>query len=207
MTSAASAIKRKPASRCCSRTRDVEGKDTGGNARLVRGADDARHRGLHVGVLRIAEMTETRGEIGRSDEQAIDARRRRDLFHLLQAARRLDLHDGRDLRVGRLHVVAPHAVRRGAHRAGDAALAVERSGGRILRETHGTCRLVRGFDIREHQRARAGIQHALDEPRLRWTARAPSARSADARQRSRAIARRRRRYRSASAPCRCSSQS
>jgi hypothetical protein len=62
-------------------------------------------------------MTEARGEIGRSDEQAIDARRGGNLLHFVHRLRGFDLHDRGDLRVRVLHVVAPHAVRARARTA------------------------------------------------------------------------------------------
>ncbi len=111
-------------------------------------------------------MTEARGEIRGSDEQTIDARRRGYLFDFVEGARRFDLHDGRDLRVGRLHVVASHAVGRGPHDASDAAQTIERLGARILREAHRVGSFFGGLDIGEHQRACASVHHALDEPAL-----------------------------------------
>src|SRR5215208_2561116 len=99
------------------------GEDAGGLA----GLDDARNRIVdprhHLGMGALAGIPKRGVEVGRTDEDAVDALDRGDLLEVAQPLAGFDLHHDADL-VRRLLEVVLHPAEAGrAGRAGDAAQA------------------------------------------------------------------------------------
>ena len=66
-----------------------------GLAGLGGGADRVQHRVDDLGVVLLPEQAHRGGEVGRADEDPVDAVDRRDLGDPLDGRRRLDLHEQR----------------------------------------------------------------------------------------------------------------
>ena len=113
-------------------------------------------------MVGVAEMAERGGEVGRADEDAVDAVDRRDRRRGLEAGAALDLHHDADLVVDAGEVVGDGAVAVAALRDRDAAHAGRRIAGRGDR----AARLVGGLHERHQEVVEAGVEQALDLDRV-----------------------------------------
>src|SRR5215213_9411895 len=133
------------------------GQDAGGLARL----DDARDRIVdprhHLGMGALARKAERGVEVGRPDEDAVDALDRGNLLEITQALAGFDLHHDADLVRRLLEIVLHSAEARRPRRAGDAAQARRR----IARVGDGVARLVGARDLRDEQRLHADVEVSL----------------------------------------------
>src|SRR5260370_16163637 len=107
-----------------------------GGADALAGMEDRR---LHVRVLRVGEMAHIGGEVGRADEDAVDALRRGDGRDIGDGLARLALHEDADLLRCALGIVGDAAIAVGAGRAGKAARALRA----VTRRRAGAPRLLR----------------------------------------------------------------
>ena len=105
----------------------VERVDADGLARAAHGLERAQHGGHDVGVRLLAEQAHRRREVGRPDEDAVDAVDRGDLGRGIDPRGRLDLHEQRHVVVGVREVVVDAVpARRPGEGAADAAHAAGR---------------------------------------------------------------------------------
>ena len=110
-------------------------------------------------MLRIADVPERGGEIGRPDEHAVDAVDRGDRLELLEGGARLDLDQEANLAVRLLEIIGHPAVAAGARGRRNAANA----GRRIADRRDRAARLVGVLHIGHEDRLRADVEHALDQ--------------------------------------------
>src|SRR5712692_10866905 len=130
-----------------------------GSADALAGIEDRR---LHLRVLRVGEMAHIGGEVGRADEDAVDALGRGDGGEVGNGLARLALHEDADLLRRALGVIGDAAVAVGPRRAGKAADALRR----IARRRDGAPRFFGRLHEGKEQRARADVEQALDDHRL-----------------------------------------
>ena len=117
-----------PASIQCLRHRFV-GENAGEFPGLQNLLDRLLDDRLHVGTRALAGIAERSVQIGRADEQSVDAVDRGDGFHIVERFARFDLEDDAKLFMRGLEIVLDAPEARAARRARDAAQSVRRIAG------------------------------------------------------------------------------
>ena len=137
----------------------VAEQDAGRLAGALRSGHDALERGEVVRVVELPGDPEAVRQVGRADEQDVDAVDRGDLLGVLDRAPRFDLDDPEQPPVDRLDVgVAELAETCAAGRQGQPAHAV----GRVAHERDRLARLLGQVHPRDHDPVRTEVERAPD---------------------------------------------
>src|SRR5262245_2385029 len=136
----------------------VRRQDPGRLAARADAADRVVDLRQNRGVRRLARVAEGGVEIGRSDEDPVDAVEPRDRLDLVDRRLGLELDQHAELLVRALRVVLDPAEPGRPRRAAHSAHACRR----VARIGDGLARLVDRLDERDQQGLRADVEHALD---------------------------------------------
>ena len=134
----------------------------GGLAARANAPDGILDDRRHLRMARLADVAETRRQIGRPDEDAVDALDRRDLLEPVQRLLGLDLHHQAQLLVRALGIARDPAEPCCARNPGHTADAL----GRIAHRRDGALRFLGALHVGDQQRLRAEIEKALDQHRV-----------------------------------------